>query len=144
MDRLNVYLAASFPRKSEVGELASRLQHHHNYRVVSTWTSQREGYDAYDKRTSDKQRKEIAVRDCRQIEAADVLVELTDEPDKSLSHGGRAAEVGYALAKGKHVIVVGHPEHVFHWHPHVVHVADEKELLVSLQMFRVLRGGDDG
>ena len=61
----------------------------------------------------------IAVQDLIDVDNADVLVVYTEPYGTPVSGGGRHVETGYALGKGKTVLVVGPHENVFHWHPNV-------------------------
>lgn len=56
---------------------------------------------------------QIAYRDLREIDAADVLVHFSEERGSAQRGGGRFVEVGYSIAKGKQVVNVGHIENIF-------------------------------
>ncbi len=74
-----------------------------------------------------------ALEDIQDVEAADIVVSFTETGDvPGRSRGGRHVEFGYALAKGKRLIVVGTRENVFHHVPGV-------EMVGSVaQLFRLL------
>lgn len=61
----------------------------------------------------------FATEDLEDIDAADVLVCFTEPPRTGPARGGRHVEMGYALAKGKPIICVGHRENVFYCLPHL-------------------------
>lgn len=60
--------------------------------------------------------RRFATEDLEDIDAADVVVCFTEEhiPGANTGRGGRHVEFGYALAKGKRIIIVGPIENVFY------------------------------
>jgi len=101
---INVYIAASFPRKEEAQALCEQLEASGKYSVQSTWHKPRENpeYDAC---------KEHAERDFWQVAESGMLIQFTGD---SLTKGGRHSELGLALAWKKVVYLVGPREQVFH------------------------------
>ena len=65
-----------------------------------------------------------ATEDLEDIDAAEVLVIWSPREHFRTGRGGRHVEVGYALARGKRIILVGERENVFHHHPAIEQVAD--------------------
>lgn len=74
--------------------------------------------------SSDDEAREHAEMDLADVDAADALVHYTADYLRSLdpsldpirhklNSGGRHIETGYALAKGKQVIIIGEPENIF-------------------------------
>lgn len=74
--------------------------------------------------SSDDEAREHAEMDLADVDAADALVHYTaaylqsldpslGEVTHKLHSGGRHIETGYALAKGKDVIIIGEPENIF-------------------------------
>lgn len=60
-----------------------------------------------------------ALMDIEDVDAADTVVSFT-QPERSYNiGGGRHTELGYALAKGKRLVVIGPREQIFHYHPAV-------------------------
>ena len=77
--------------------------------------------------------------DFEDINAADVLVLFTHSVTGEQGGGGRHIETGYALAKGKRVIVIGTPENVFHrGAPLCTVVPTWHEALLQLVQWRTL------
>jgi hypothetical protein len=75
--------------------------------------------------------------DFEDIRSADVLVLFTESVTGEKGGGGRHVETGYALAKGKKVIVVGDPENVFHrGAPQCTVVPNWHEAVLMLVSFR--------
>jgi len=79
----------------------------------------------------EEEKTRAAVENLEDVEAADLLI-LRAEPDRSFVPGGKHVETGAALALGKPVLVLGHPENVFHWHP-LVTVVDEARIIDYLR-----------
>jgi len=64
-------------------------------------------------------RQDIAKLDLDDVDAADAVISFTFPRGTLTSGGGRHVEFGYALAKGKRLIVIGERENVFHHFPTV-------------------------
>lgn len=60
-----------------------------------------------------------AAEDFADIDAADMFVCFTEKPDVGHTSGGRHVEFGYALARGKRVILIGPVENIFYHLPQV-------------------------
>lgn len=60
-----------------------------------------------------------ALDDFADIDAADALVLWNPREQHGAGRGGRHVELGYAIAKGKRVLLLGDRENVFHSHPTV-------------------------
>lgn len=86
--------------------------------VTSRWI---EGKHSADEDVPDygDQRRRFAMEDLEDIDAADAIVANSDPEIFRTSHGGRHVELGYALARGKKIFLVGERENVFHWHSDV-------------------------
>lgn len=59
-------------------------------------------------------RKAIAISDIEEIDACDAVL-LESGPEKYA--GGKFVEAGYALGRGKTVVVLGRRENLLLWHP---------------------------
>jgi len=64
-------------------------------------------------------REQIAILDIADVDACDVLVSFTQPYGALTKGGGRHVEFGYALARGKRLVVIGSRENVFHHAPNV-------------------------
>lgn len=66
--------------------------------------------------------KAAAQMDLNDIDEADAVVSMTLAPGSMFSSGGRHVEFGYALARGKRLIIINSvgPENIFHELPQVV------------------------
>ena len=71
----------------------------------------------------------IARQDMEDIDAADIVVVFNPPEACNVGRGGRHVETGYALARGKRIVVVGARGNVFHWLPDITMVPDWNGLL---------------
>lgn len=67
--------------------------------------------------------------DIEDVDAAQTVISFTDGTG---GKGGRHVEFGYALARGKRMILVGPREHIFHTLPEVEHFPDWSRLVMAL------------
>lgn len=104
-----IYVAASYPRKSEAVEVAFLLTNNRNNTIVSDWITMKEGYDS-----SDIEIIRYALRDFKQVKSCDVFVCLIGDDQ---SRGGSHTELGISLALEKRVILIGEFNQIFHWYP---------------------------
>lgn len=115
-----VYLAARYSRWPQVRACRTELEAL-GHTVTSRWIDgdhQIDDGQTIDAQVSEKVR--FAREDITDLVAAEVFIAFTEEPRAPLgTRGGRHIELGYALALGKRVIVVGWRENVFCWLPEV-------------------------
>jgi hypothetical protein len=125
-----VYLAAPYAARDLMRGYRSELAGI-NIGVTSSWLNDQveinEGTLGAAPALADGQITKHCTDDFADIDRATALVLFTGEPIRktlvasgvhldalgSMHSGGRHVETGYALAKNKHVIVVGEPENVF-------------------------------
>lgn len=143
---MKAYIAGPYRARTDLQRCADELRYV-GFTVTARWLDgDHEGAPdaAVGEALADRQR--WAAEDLLDVAAADVLVAFTSQAAWDLSFvtgdggtvpagygasGGRHVETGYALALGKHVVLVGEPENVFHsrltscedWHDAVVHLA---------------------
>lgn len=107
---LSVYLAARSARRLELQNVAEALTTDGFY-VVSSWLADNEAGTARSQSAS----AGAASRNLEDLGRCDIFVAFSERPESSLQgRGGRQVELGFALALGKRVLLVGPPEHVFH------------------------------
>jgi nucleoside 2-deoxyribosyltransferase len=99
---MRVYIAAPYPVREDAQRLMSYLEHH-GIEVTSGWL-----------REEDSISHEHAARDLADIDDADALVVLNPEAFHNAGTGGRHVELGYAIAKGKRIILLGERTNMFH------------------------------
>jgi nucleoside 2-deoxyribosyltransferase len=124
---MKAYLAAAWGRRLEILEVAHKLESV-GVNVTSHWLTEESGQPL-----GNRERADVDLAD---VDRADTLVRFTDPEffeetwvERRLLSGARMVEMGYALAKGKRVIVVGGKQNVFDWLGNVTHVADVDELV---------------
>jgi hypothetical protein len=120
-----VYFAARHARRPELNHYRGELEAL-GLEVTSRWltVASRQPGDAL----SEEGWRKLAVIDQEDLLAADTVVCFSEEAGAGGS-GGRHVELGMALALGKHVVVVGRREHIFHHLPEVTVVESWPEAL---------------
>lgn len=109
---MRVYLCAAWRRQALMRSYREILRDALDVEVTSRWL------DCTGDPVIDPEAQRIAAAmDLADLELADQVIALTETPDVGYMTGGRHVEVGYALALGKTVHVIGAPENVFHFHP---------------------------
>lgn len=125
-----VYLAARYGRRKEMLAL-SQLLEAAGHRVTARWVH---GLHDTAGGMSDQ---DAALEDLVDVELADAIIAFTETPGvEGRARGGRHVEFGWALARGKRLIVFGPRENVFHHHPRVEVVENVLQLLSLLSRAR--------
>lgn len=117
---IRIYLAAHFSRQAEMRARATRLSAL-GCIVTSRWL-----WEAGPSIPDGPRAARCAQDDLDDIDDADVLVL---ESESATRGSGRHVEFGYALAKGKDLVVLGQRESVFHHLPGVTILDDESALI---------------
>lgn len=129
---IKVYLAASWRRQARMRDWRAHLEAWAGAEVTARWI------DMPEAAMTDEAAQQAAAEVClADVEAADILVCLAETPDEGYLTGGRHVEVGYALALGRPVHLVGAAENVFHFHGRVQRWPDLGPLLQHLSAHRV-------
>ncbi len=124
---MRFYLAARYVRIEEINKYAQQLREL-GHTVDCRWlmgTHQlhpgAEEIDSWhgDIENTPMEARPFALDDLEDIEKSDYLIAFTEKPFSDKGRGGRHVEFGYALAKGKLVIIIGTRENVFHCLPKV-------------------------
>lgn len=108
-----VYLAARFGRRAEMTKKRFDLRVM-GIEVTSRWLEEPDEHHDMDFTTGEATVLKDA--DFADIDRADTLILFTEAPPfptTLASRGGRFVEFGYALARGKRVVVVGPVENLF-------------------------------
>ncbi len=113
---MRVYVAASCRRKNEAQMVADQLSLTGRHLPVSNWHLPSRPPDDDPARWLDE-----SEMDYRDIQRCDAVVCLTGDKD---SKGGRHTEFGIGIGLGKHLIILGMPEQVFHHFRGVQHAPD--------------------
>lgn len=121
LPKLKVYLAARYSRRDELRSFRAVLIGG-GFEVTSRWLGEGTPLDHKMSDLSEEYQRVSAEVDLEDIDAADYLILYSEDPDKGTPRGGRHVEFGYALAKGKSIIVIGPKENIFHALPGIQHV----------------------
>lgn len=145
-----VYLAAPFARQAEMRKYADELAGF-GIKVTSRWLHEGESLNDRGEVIKQSIPDHIAAQhDLEDIDRADVMIQFTEPPAKlSLAgwkgfttqynpRGGRHVELGYALAKGKEVFVIGYRENIFHSLPQVKYYESWDALMYDVAGMRVI------
>lgn len=109
---MRIYLAGRYGRRKELAEYAERL-HRLGHQVTSRWLYG--AHEMIDERPAPEEARRFAEEDLVDLQNANLLIAFTEAPGPvaGRGRGGRHVELGYALASGLPVYVVGHRENVF-------------------------------
>ena len=125
---MTAYIAARFSRKSEMLALAS-LFAEHNIQVRARWLGEKVSPDVTLHDVTPAYHTKTATDDLEDIEASDTVIFFSEDPLIGVPRGGRHVEFGYALAKGKRVVVIGPPENTFHYLPGIINYSTVDDFL---------------
>ncbi len=124
---MKVYLAAHYDRFPLMRSWRYRLGLA-GIGVTSRWIDG--GHELGDFPTDD-QRARLAREDLEDLDAADVVVLFNPAEDHWAGRGGRHVELGYAIGKGKPIVLVGERENVFHWLPAVTVTTQDEHAVIG-------------
>ena len=113
---MKVYIAAPYELRDRAISLMQTLERV-GHEVTSSWLK---GVDRDDHATAQKDLDEVA--------AADMLMLINPGEFRNKGTGGRHVEVGYALALGKRVQVLGVRSNIFHHLDHVTVIDWDNEV----------------
>ncbi len=113
-----VYLAARFSRQSELRGYVSDLENC-GFGVTSRWVkTDSHRVDEYQAEADPDFARRLAEEDYLDVLCADIVVIFGEEP-RTATRGGKHVEFGLALARDKHIFLVGPRENVFYYLPEV-------------------------
>lgn len=122
--KMKFYLAGAYSRRLEILGYANRMRAL-GFTVTSRWldgSHEHTGGDPYD--ATRDERSAWAAVDLQDVDDADAVIMFETDAATPRMRGGAHVEFGYAMAKGKQMIVVGYDggrHHIFHALPSVVH-----------------------
>ena len=125
---MTAYIAARFSRKPEMLALAA-LFAQHNIKVRARWLNESVSPDATLHDVTPAYHTKTATDDIEDIDASDTIIFFSEDPLVGTPRGGRHVEFGYALAKGKRVVVIGPPENTFHYLPGIINYSTVDDFL---------------
>lgn len=117
---MKIYLAARFSKRHILQAWQIELEKL-GHEIVSRWSMRGSDHmksPGLSERASESERARFAKEDIEDINNCDCVISLMEEP-RNDGRGGRHVEFGYALAKGKRLMIVGDKETVFHDLPEV-------------------------
>lgn len=117
---MKVYIAAPYPLRDDAIALMAEIESAGAV-VTSSWL-----------RHHDELTDHFARVDLADVAGADVLVAWNPAGWKDTGTGGRHVEFGYAIALGKHIVLLGPPSNIFHHLSDVIRVETRESLLAVL------------
>ena len=104
---MKVYLASKFALKDRVIEISDYLKSHGIKITYEWWFDNIKGIPVTDKEWYNHPSViEVSNKDFNGVDEADIVVLVSDDTTP-LSFNGANVEIGYALAKGKQVYILG-------------------------------------
>ena len=117
---MKVYIAGRYSRRDEFRKYANFLIEH-GHEVTSRWLLENEPLNSNMGDHSDDFYIHTAKIDLEDVDRADAVLFFSEDPKIGTPRGGRHVEFGYALGKGKKILVFGPRENVFHYIDGVTH-----------------------
>jgi nucleoside 2-deoxyribosyltransferase len=124
---VRAYIAARFEQKAEMKALVPVFAAN-NIQVRAHWLDETVSSTSQLSDLTPAYCAEQAQVDLDDIDACDIFVLFGDKVPKTI-RGGKHVEFGYALAKGKRVVVIGPQENIFQYLPHVVRYRSLEDFL---------------
>ena len=113
-----MYIAAPYQKRDQAARVMELLEEN-GISVTSRWL-----------KSPDEMTDEFARQDLADIECADLLLALNYAEFENSGTGGRHVELGYALALGKAVLLVGNVSNIFHTLS-IIHRIDESDNVIA-------------
>lgn len=113
-----VYVASRYSRRDEMRDVAEQLSER-GFIVSSTWLQEDYPLNMNLDGLTPEQHAEIATQDLEDVISSDILIFFAEDQNNQPPRGGRHVELGYALALGVNVYIVGQRENIFHYLPNV-------------------------
>jgi len=114
---MKVYIASRFSRIQEAEQVIRPALEAIGWTVTSRWHREQadQPVDGAMAHHTAAENGEFALRDLEDVDAADALVLLTEEPESCWPRGARHVDFGWAWKSGKTCLIIGPRENVFHW-----------------------------
>lgn len=87
--------------------------------VVARWLNKQDDPNAPVTAHTSEENAQFALQDLDDISSCELMICFTEPERSPFSRGGRHVEMGYALGMAVDVVVVGHRENVFCFHPDI-------------------------
>lgn len=122
---MKIYLASRYSRKEELKKVAEELEGLGN-EIISSWLDCNRRYE-------DEEDKETYVpRMVNEVKACDCLIMFNDPEGQKGRNGGKHVEFGIAMGLDKRLIVTGHRENLFYYHPKIQFYVDTETMMNDL------------
>jgi nucleoside 2-deoxyribosyltransferase len=125
---MKIYLAGQYPRRDEF-RMYRDVLNSSGHEVTSNWLNEISPLNTKMGDDPDQFYLETAVLDFEDIDRADAILFMAEDPHVGIPRGGRHVEFGYAMGKGKKILVIGPKENVFHYIPGVKHYSSLWEFI---------------
>ena len=113
---MKIYIAAPYPIRDLAIEVMTTLEDA-GHVITSRWL-----------KSPDELADEHARKDLADVDEADLLLAMNPEGWENSGTGGRHVELGYAIARGKQVVLWGERTNIFHYLSNVRVIKGLKEL----------------
>ncbi len=125
---MKVYIAAPSTESMHAVKLRSALRLA-GVQVTSRWLEL-----TAEQMTDPEMQVQGATDDLDDIDEADALIALNPESYANRGTGGRHVELGYAVARGKLIVLAGAKTNVFHYLPYIMHVEIDSDLVEAVTL----------
>lgn len=116
---MKYYISAPYPCRDDAIEVMHKLEAL-GHTITSRWL-----------KSPDELADEHARKDLADVAEADVLLALNYAGWENKGTGGRHVELGYAIALGKRIVLVGARSNIFHYLSDVMVVANIEEWVIE-------------
>jgi nucleoside 2-deoxyribosyltransferase len=123
---MKLYLASQYARREELCGYAVQLRAA-GHQITARWIT---GVHKADDGDTSRWR-DFAADDLADIDECECLIAFTEKPTDRIPRGSRHVELGYAIGRGKDVIVVGPRENVFCCLDCVLHYPTWQDFVVT-------------
>jgi nucleoside 2-deoxyribosyltransferase len=125
---MKIYLAGQYARRDEFRKYRDVLTLA-GYEITSNWLNEVNPLTTKMGDDTDEFYRETALLDFEDIDRADAILFIAEDPHVGIPRGGRHVEFGYAMGKAKQILVIGPKENVFHYIPGVKHYSSLREFV---------------
>lgn len=133
---MRIYLAARYSRAAEMREYREVLKEL-GHTVTSRWIDEPHGNDSEKIRGTQSQGEIAAIEDMEDLSKSDMVLSFAGNGQSTKakpSKGGRHVEFGAGLVLNKLSVLIGEPEHAFHWLPNIERYASFEEFIDTLEI----------
>lgn len=133
---MRVYIASAFSTINAVRKQREELRAI-GIECTSSWADEKAAPDCQLPDFLPSDHLFCAITDIKDIDRSDAVVLVTQDPTKPFVRGGRMHEFGYAMGRGKKLIICGPKENIFHYLPSVTECKDFEETKQALLKYQL-------